>query len=125
MALSSSPCTKAATYTLANHARSQDTESPKAHANPNLFPNSKPMILHLPLFACHMWFGFAKLLDCFSSEILENDLFFGGKIEVVQSSGPKLTCMIVVIEIQQRNICKIILASIMPCLGVKDESFHA
>ncbi|EEE57532.1 hypothetical protein OsJ_07849 [Oryza sativa Japonica Group] len=29
MALSSSPCTKAATYTLANHARSQDTESPK------------------------------------------------------------------------------------------------
>uniref|UniRef100_A0A0D9YW54 Uncharacterized protein n=1 Tax=Oryza glumipatula TaxID=40148 RepID=A0A0D9YW54_9ORYZ len=62
MALSSSPCTKAATYTLANHARSQDTESPKAHANPNLFPNSKPMILHLPLFACYMWFGFAKLL---------------------------------------------------------------
>uniref|UniRef100_A0A0D9YW55 Uncharacterized protein n=1 Tax=Oryza glumipatula TaxID=40148 RepID=A0A0D9YW55_9ORYZ len=54
----------------------------------------------------------AEQLDCFSSEILENDLFFGGKIEVVQSSGPKLTCMIVDIQCMRsgswKNVsCKI------------------
>lgn len=48
---------------------------------------------HSHLNSLILW---AEQLDCFSSEILENDLFFGGKIEVVQSSGPKLTCMIVV-----------------------------
>uniref|UniRef100_J3LFL9 Uncharacterized protein n=1 Tax=Oryza brachyantha TaxID=4533 RepID=J3LFL9_ORYBR len=126
MALSSPPCTRAATNTLANHGEiTRVTESPKVNSEVGPYPNPNYRFQTLPLFDHHMWFGFAKLLDCCITEMLEGDAFFGGKIETIESSGPKLTWMIVMIEIQQRNICKIILSSIMPCLGGKDERIHA